>query len=634
MNFYQQFIYKRTYSRWLEKLKRRETWDETVERYETFFSERIKGLDEKYLKEFKEATGAVRGLNVMPSMRSLWTAGEALEKENISGYNCAYTVVDDIRVFGEILYILMNGTGVGFSTERQYINKLPEVPKLEESQITIRFNDSKRGWAEGYSMFIDFLYLGKIPSYDLGLIRPKGARLKTFGGRASGPEPLKELLEFTVEVFKKAQGRKLNSVECYDLVCKIANCVVSGGVRRSATINLSNLTDLRMRHAKDGQFWLENPQRQLSNNSVAYTEKPDMRAFMEEWLALIESKSGERGIVNRQSLQLNVPSRRENPWDYGVNPCGEIILRPKQFCNLTEVVIRPSDSLEDLIQKVKHATILGILQSTLTDFGFLSEEWKKNCEEERLLGVSLTGLMDHPVLQENYDEHYSESPVAWLMIMKQTAIDTAKEWSEALGINMPTAITCVKPSGTVSQLVDTASGLHPRYAPYYIRRVRVTYTDPLAMFLMSKGVPVSPEVGQTWENVNTVVFDFPIKSPEGSVFRNDRTAIEQLEYWKMLKLYWCEHNPSCTIYVKDDEWLEVGSWVYKNWDIIGGLSFLPYDGGSYQLAPYEEITKEQYEQMTKEFPQIDFEELSLFEHEDKTQGSSEYACTGGACELN
>ena len=633
---YQDFIRVRTYSRWNEELGRRETWDETVDRYDEFFWKILwdKRISAELKDAYSKAIDAIRSFDVMPSMRCLWTAGPALERENISGYNCAYVAVDNPRVFAEILYILMCGTGVGFSVERQYINKLPEVPnKLYFEFDPIIFEDSKLGWAEGYLELITRLYRGDVPEYDLSKIRPKGSRLKIFGGRASGPEPLKELIDFTIQVFKNAQGRKLNSIECYDIVCKIANCVVSGGVRRSATLSLSNLTDLRMRRAKDGQFWIENPQRALSNNSVAYTEKPDMRAFMEEWMALVESKSGERGIVNREALKNTLPKRRNKDFDFGVNPCGEIILRSKQFCNLTEVIVRSTDTLAQLCQKVKYATILGCLQSTLTNFYFLSDEWKKNCEEERLLGVSLTGLMDHPILQKTELGDSLLAPQEWLQVMKQVAIDTAKEWSKALGINMPAAITCVKPSGTVSQLVDSSSGLHPRYAPYYIRRVRVTYTDPLAKFLMAKGVPCEPEVGQTWNDVNTVVFEFPVKSPKGSICRKDLTALEQLEYWKMLKIYWCEHNPSVTIYVKDHEWLEVGAWVYKNWDIIGGLSFLPYDGGNYQLAPYEEITKEKYEELIKNFPKLDFSELSKYETKDETEGSRELACTAGVCEL-
>ena len=641
---YQEFIYVRTYSRWKDKEGRREKWDETVDRYKDFFLKRVpKGYEE----QFEEAIESIRSLAIVPSMRSLWTCGEALERDNVAGYNCSFTPIDTIKSFAEILYILSCGAGVGFSVERQYINQLPEVPQLTNDAtltgLPITFEDSKLGWAEGFLQYLEALYRGQIKRYDLSLIRPKGARLKTFGGRASGPEPLKELLEFTKSIFINAQGRKLNSLEVYDIVCKIANCIVSGGVRRSATISLSNLTDMRMRRAKEGEFWIQQPQRMLSNNSVAFTEKPDMMAFIEEWTALMKSGTGERGIVNRVALKKSVPERRDSNWEFGTNPCGEIVLRPRQFCNLTEVVVRPEDTLEDLCKKVKHATILGCLQSTLTDFKFLSEEWKKNCEEERLLGVSLTGLMDHPWLQSrdiltmDYIDGkagcYPEAAL-WLHEMKKVAIDTAKVWSEALGINMPAAITCVKPSGTVSQLVNTASGLHPRYSKYYIRRVRVTYTDPLCKLLMTKGVPCNPEVGQTWKDCTTVVFDFPIKSPDGSVFRNDRTALEQLEYWKMLKVYWCEHNPSVTIYVKDSEWLEVGAWVYKNWDLIGGLSFLPYDGGNYQLAPYEEITKEKYEELVKEFPQeIDYTELTRWEKEDETQGSKEYACVAGACEL-
>jgi ribonucleoside-triphosphate reductase len=631
---YQEFIYTRTYSRWLEDQKRRETWDETVNRYRDYFLEGCRGIGKTAMTTalFMEACEAIRNLQVMPSMRALWTAGPALEVDNVAGYNCSYTVIDKPIRFAEILYILMNGTGVGFSTERQYINQLPDVPTFGELGRSIIFEDSKIGWAEGYQEVIQALYWGCDVSCDYSKIRPKGSRLKTFGGRASGPEPLKDLVEFTRKTFKAAQGRKLNSLECYDIVCKIANCVVAGGVRRSATINLSNLSDMRMRHAKEGQFWLENPQRFLSNNSVAYTEKPDMRAFMEEWLSLIESRSGERGIVNRPGLTVSSPERRKKDPEFGVNPCGEIILRPFQFCNLTEVVVRPSDDLKTLCEKVRYATILGCLQSTLTDFKFLSPEWKQNCEEERLLGVSLTGLMNHPVLQKVTPTD-GEWAADWLQFMKQTAIDTAKEWSEILGINMPTAITCVKPSGTVSQLVGSSSGMHAMWSPYFIRRVRVNIHDATAKLLMAKGIPCNPEVGQTWADCDTVVFDFPMKSPEGSTYRNDITAIGQLNYWKMLKQNWCEHNPSVTIYVKDNEWLEVGAWVYKNWDIVGGISFLPMDGGVYDLAPYEEITKEKYEELIKSFPTFDFTDLAKYEKEDESQGAREFACVGGACEL-
>ena len=627
---YQEFIYTRTYARWLDKENRRENWPETVKRYSGFFRSRVPA---HLLHDFDKAMAAVYKLEVMPSMRALWSAGEALEKENISGYNCAYTVIDSVKSFSEILYILMCGTGVGFSTERQYINQLPEVPKeiLKDNSYLITVVDSREGWARALYRLMEGLYNGKQYLYDLARLRPRGARLKTFGGRSSGPEPLKQLFEFVIKTFKGAQGRKLNSLECYDIVTMIASVVIAGGVRRSATINLSNFSDRRMAKAKDGQFWIDNPQRTLSNNSVAYTEKPDISSFMEEWLNLMKSGTGERGIVNREGLKKQAAKHgRRNPnHEFGVNPCGEVILRPRQFCNLTEVVVRPEDTIETLEVKVKHATILGILQSTLTKFNYLSDTWKKNVEEERLLGVSLTGLQDHLI--------YSKTTLhtaLLLEILKDKALQTAEEWAEALGINTPTAITSVKPSGTVSQLVDSSSGLHSRYAPYYIRRVRVSISDPLTKFLMAEGVPCNPEVGETWEDCTTVVFDFPIKSPNMDVnFRDDRTAIEQLEYWKLVKLHWCEHNPSVTIYVKPEEWLEVGAWVYKHWDIATGITFLPYDGGVYQLAPYEEIDEDTYTDMIEAMPDLDFSKLTKYEKEDKTEGSREYACQGGACEL-
>lgn len=626
---YQEFIYKRTYSRWDEELGRREDWVETVERYEMFFSERVPSF---LLQDFWGAIDSVGNLEVMPSMRALWTAGTPLELENVSGYNCAYTVIESPRDFAEIMYILMCGTGVGFSVERQYINKLPEVPKyLNEGNhfITEYVEDSREGWAESYLYLLTKLYEGVIPPVDYSKIRPKGSPLKTFGGRASGPEPLKQLVDFTIRTFQGAKGRKLNSLEVYDLVTMIANVVIAGGVRRSATISLSNLSDRRMAHAKDGQFWIENPHRALSNNSVAYTEKPDMTTFMEEWSNLMKSGSGERGIVNRVALKESAKKSGRDPnYDFGVNPCGEIILRPRQFCNLTEVVVRPSDGYQDFITKIGHATILGVLQSTLTDFNFLSEEWSKNVEEERLLGVSLTGLKDHPILSKT-----SEKAAKWLKEGRWHAKAVAEFWAQALDIPVPKAVTTVKPSGTVSQLVDSSSGMHPRHSEYYIRRVRVATTDPLAHFLMDAGVPWNPEVGQAEDTMTTVVFDFPVKSPEGGVLRGEETALEQLEYWKMLKENWTDHNPSQTIYVKPEEWLEVGAWVYKNFDIVGGLSFLPFDGGVYQLAPYEEITKDKYEELLRKMPVLKWYELAKYELEDNTSGSREWACSGDKCEL-
>lgn len=625
---YQEFIYKRTYSRWLEREGRREEWIETVNRYADFFHKRV---PQPLLGEFFGAIDKIVNLDVLPSMRCLWSAGEALESDNIAGYNCAYTVVDAKKTFAEILYILMNGTGVGFSVERQYINKLPEVPhsfgRLDMSPWVI--GDSKIGWAEAFEHHINMLYNGMLCPFDYSQIRPKGSRLKTFGGRASGHEPLKQLIEYTTKIFQAAAGRKLNSIECYDIVCMIANCVVVGGVRRSATISLSNLSDLRMRHAKDGEFYILNPQRQLSNNSVAYTEKPEVATFMEEWLSLMKSGSGERGIVNREGLREHARLNGRDPeYDFGVNPCGEIILRPKQFCNLTEVVIKPDETLLDLSHKVRAAVILGCLQATLDNFKFLSEEWTKNTKEERLLGVSLTGIHD--------SAYFSGSVVSmarYLKTLKLEAQVTARRWADALGIAVPKAITCVKPSGTVSQLVNSSSGLHPRYAKHYIRRVRVNATDPVAKLLIAEGVPYEPEVGQELETASTLVFSFPIKSPTGSTTKSQVTALQQLDFWKILKIHWCDHNPSATIYVKPHEWIEVGAWVYKNWEHIGGLSFLPDDGGVYQLAPYEEISTEKYAELMWNFPKLDFSKLSEYEKADQTEGSKEYACQGGVCEL-
>jgi len=625
---YQEFIYKRTYARWLEKEGRREDWHETVNRYMDFF---IQKVPDEYKLHFTAACKSIRDLKVMPSMRALWTAGKAAERDNMCIYNCAYRELNSVRAFAEMLYVLMNGTGVGFSVERQVINRLPVVPDtLSASDYEIIVPDSKEGWARAYLSLLHGLYDGIIRPLNVSRVRPKGAKLKTFGGRASGPGPLLELAEFTTRMFQQARGRKLNSLEVHDIACKIANIVVAGGVRRSACISLSNLSDDRMANAKAGMFWDTNPQRMLSNNSVAYTEKPDAERFMEEWLALMKSKSGERGIFNRESAKIiaGKSGRRDPDYEFGCNPCSEILLRSAEVCNLTEVVVRPEDTLDDLIIKMYHATILGIVQSTFTDFKFVSKEWQQNCEEERLLGVSLTGLRDHPVLGTVSDEARS-----WLRAMKYEAVLTAEAWADILGINMPAAITCVKPSGTVSQLVDSASGLHPRYSRWYIRRVRVDAVDPLAQFLIQKGVPVHPEVGEEMHSANTLVFEFPIEAPSTAVFRDQETALEQLEYWKMLQEEYCEHKPSCTIYVKDDEWLAVGAWVQQNWDYISGISFLPYDGGVYKLAPYQECTEAEYLELKAQMPELDFKELAEFEAEDSTKGSKEYACTGGSCEL-
>lgn len=619
---YQKYIFKSRYARYLEKEDRREEWEETVQRYIDFFTERAKGLS---LEEVKEA---ILNYEVMPSMRSLMTAGKALERDNVCGYNCSYVAVDSPRVFDEILYILCCGTGVGFSVERQYVNKLPEVAEdFVNSSSSIIVEDSKIGWATALRELIALLYAGKIPNVDYSKIRPAGAVLKTMGGRASGPEPLKDLFNFTIALFKKAKGRKLSSVECHDLVCKIADIVVVGGVRRSALISLSNLTDERMRNAKSGAWWENDGQRALANNSVAYTEKPDIGIFMKEWSALYESKSGERGLFNRVAAKKQAISsgRRDPEYDFGTNPCGEILLRSGGFCNLSEVVARPDDTLDDLKRKVRIATLIGTLQSTLTNFRYLRAIWKKNAEEERLLGVSITGIMDHPVL--NGSKGYTEL-FEYLSVLKEESINANAEYADTLGIERSAAITCVKPSGTVSQLVDAASGIHPRYEPYYIRTVRADVKDPLAVFLQKQGVPCEPDVMKPHVGL---VFSFPMKAPEVAVFRNDVTALDQLEHYLIWKEAYCEHNPSITVYVKEEEWLDVGAWVYKNFDRIGGVSFLPHSDHTYKQAPYQQITQEEYENLSSEFPAIDWD--SFKEKGDNTTSTRELACVAGVCEL-
>lgn len=760
---YQEFIYKRTYSRFLHDQNRRESFDESVQRYHDFFVPRI---PEQWLDEWKEATDAILKLEVMPSMRALWTAGEALDRENLAGFNCAYLAVNRKEVFSEALYILMNGTGLGFSVERQNVNQLPEVPKeLVETNEVIVIEDSKEGWAAAFRTYLERLYDGEIPTLDYSKIRPQGSILKIFGGRASGPEPLKELMQFVCRTFESAKGRKLNSLECHDIMCYIAKIVVVGGVRRSACISLSNRSDDRMAKAKIGQFWNVAAHRSLANNSIAYTEKPNAEEFMADWLNLIRSKCGERGIFNRESAEFVVrrTGRRKVVEHLGTNPClrgdmllltdkgperfdslagkvvgivtpsgrvvegpvwktgtketvvvkfltpgfddivctpdhrfmlvdgteceakdlvkdglrevvrasksstagglavvdsvtpagladvydfnvpgehwgivngvvthncSEIILRDSEVCNLSEVVVRHNDTLDTLKEKVRKATILGTIQSTLDKYQFVSDEWRKNIVEERLLGVSLTGLRDHPVLGRTSDEAR-----VWLTAMKQEAIDTARIWSERLGINMPAAITCCKPSGTVSQLVDSSSGIHPRFSKYYIRRIRVSTVDPIFQMLSDKGLPWEPEVGENRNSCRTAVFAFPIASPDTSVMNADVTALEQLEYWKMIQKYWCEHKPSVTVFVKDSEWLAAGAWVYENWKWVSGISFLPFDGGIYPLAPYEAIDEKTYNEMKASMPEIDFEDLPRWEKIDMTTGSREFACQGGACEL-
>ena len=627
MNDYEKYIHQSRYARYLPEEKRRETWEETVARYCDFFQDKF---GEGILTNLPELEQAIINMEVMPSMRCMMTAGEALERDHVAGYNCSYVAVDNQRVFDETMYVLMCGTGVGFSVERQYVQKLPEIAEeFNETDTTIVVRDSKIGWAKAYRELISMLYNGQVPKWDVSKVRPAGARLKTFGGRASGPEPLVDLFEFTIEVFKNAAGRKLNSIECHDLMCKVADIVVVGGVRRSALISLSNLTDERMRKAKSGQWWESNPQRSLANNSVAYTEEPDVGIFLREMESLYESKSGERGIFNREAARKAAErsGRRETDnHEFGTNPCSEIILRSKQFCNLTEVVVRPSDTYDDLARKVRAATILGTLQSTLTDFRYLSSAWKKNTEEERLLGVSLTGIMDHELLSGK------DKDTAWLRdtltSLKEVAVETNKEWSAKLGVAPSAAITCVKPSGTVSQLVNSSSGIHPRFSPYYVRTVRSDNKDPLTQFLIEQGVPHEPAIGK---ETTTTVFSFPIKSPEGSVIENDVSALRQLEMWKVYQEYWCEHKPSITVYYTNDEFPSVMAWLWDNFDKVSGISLLPKSDHTYKQAPYQEITKEEYQKLVSEMPSIDW---TLFtEEEDNTIATHELACTAGACEV-
>ena len=631
---YQNYIAISRYARWIEKENRRETWSETVERYVSYMQGRYEKLTNKKLdkKERDRWVDAITTLKVMPSMRALMTAGPALDKDNVAGFNCSYVAIDNVRTFDEIMYILMCGTGVGFSVERQYVDKLPEIAeKFHTTETVIKVRDSKIGWAKSYRELIAMLYAGQIPQFDMSLVRPAGAKLKTFGGRASGPDPLRDLFKFSIETFQKASGRKLTSIECHDIVCKIADVVVCGGVRRSALISLSNLSDIRMRDAKTGQWWDNNPQRSYANNSVAYTEKPDIGTFMKEWVSLYDSKSGERGIFNRVASQKMATrsGRRDGDFDFGTNPCSEIVLRNKQFCNLSEVVVRPDDTEESLKEKVEIATIFGTLQSTLSDFRYLTKQWKDNTEEERLLGVSLTGIMDHEVLSGNI---YNQTVLKDMLInLKEHSIKTNKKWAEMLGVNQATAITCVKPSGTVSQLVDSASGIHPRYSPYYLRTVRADKKDPLCDMMLDKGFYGEDDV---MKPNDTKVIYFPMKSPTSSIMRDAKSALEQLEIWKMYQLHWCEHKPSITVYVKEEEWLEVGAWVYENFDVMSGVSFLPHSDHSYKQAPYQEVDKKTYEEWLAKTPRnINWMDLTNYEKEDTTTSSKELACTAGACEV-
>jgi ribonucleoside-diphosphate reductase alpha chain len=620
---YQTFIAKSRYAKYIDG-EGREDWGDTVERYMDNVV-RPKAGNDSYVNQLRDA---ILNLEVMPSMRAMMTAGPALARDNTAGYNCSYLAVDDPKAFDEAMFILLCGTGVGFSVERQFIQKLPEVPELFESDTVIVVKDSKEGWAKAFRQVLALLWAGEIPKWDVSAVRPAGARLKTFGGRASGPAPLVELFNFAVTTFKAAQNRKLSSIECHDLMCFIGQIVVVGGVRRSAMISLSNLSDDRMRHAKSGQWWETAAHRALANNSVSYTEKPDMETFMREWQALVESKSGERGVFNRQASKVQAAKngRRDPNYEFGTNPCSEIILRPNQFCNLTEVVIRATDTIDDLERKVRLATILGTIQSSMTKFPYLRKIWNKNTEEERLLGVSLTGIMDNR-LTTSQNAGLDKT----LERLKDVAISTNAEWAERLNIPASAAISCVKPSGTVSQLVSSASGIHARHSPYYVRTVRGDNKDPLTKFMIDKGVPNEPCV---MKGDTTTVFSFPVKSPSGAITRNDMTAVEQLEMWLTYQRSWCEHKPSVTISVRDSEWMEVGAFVYKYFDEMSGVSFLPHSDHTYQQAPYQDCTKEDYEELLSIMPKaIDWSELSEYENEDNTAGSQTMACTGDSCEL-
>jgi ribonucleoside-triphosphate reductase (thioredoxin) len=643
MDNYSKFIAASRYARWQDSEGRRETWEETAARYVSYWGNKL-GNEEK-----QKITSAIVNLEVMPSMRCVMTAGPALDRDNVAGFNCSYLPIDHPKAFDELMYILMCGTGVGFSVERQYIAKLPEIAEtLHPTDTTIDVADSKIGWAKAMRQLIAMLYAGEVPSWDVSKVRAAGERLKIFGGRASGPKPLVDLFQYTVDAFKKAAGRKLNSLECHDLCCKIAEVIVVGGVRRSALISLSNPSDGRLRNAKSGQWWEEQGQRALANNSACYTEKPEFNFFMDEMKALYDSKSGERGVFSRVAAQkiASRNKRREANHDFGTNPCSEIILRPNQFCNLSEVVVREDDTLDSLKEKVRIAAILGTLQATLTDFRYLRAVWKKNTEEEALLGVSLTGIMDAKITNSGKDLDVV------LSTLREVAVETNKKWAKRLGINQAAAITCVKPSGTVSQLVNSASGIHPRFSPYYIRTVRADSKDPMAQYMLKAGFPCEvdatkvtrkPSVDNDRSHLRpteqdlyhgtTLIFSFPVKSPEGAIYTTDMGALEQLKLWKIYQDNWCEHKPSITVYYKDDEFFDICSWMWKNFDMMSGISLLPYSDHTYDQAPYTECTEAQYTALQKVMPEFDWQALAAFEFEDMTTGSQELACVGGMCEI-
>lgn len=621
MDNYRSFIHLSRYSRYLEDKGRRETWEETVDRLINFWKDEVG--DKLSEEDYSSLKQAIYNHEVMPSMRSMWSAGEALKKNHFRGYNCSFVAVDHPRVFDEILFILMAGTGVGFSAESKFVNKLPIInDTFVKTERVIQIEDSAEGWAKALRKLIADLYLGNEHEWDYSRIRPEGARLKTMGGRASGPKPLMDLFNFITRVFKSSAGRKLRPIEVHDIVCKIAEIVVVGGVRRSALISISDLGDSELRDCKSGRWWENAPHRALANNSAAYEQKPSMTVFMDEWLSLMKSGSGERGIVSRYGLQEYAPKRRDSSQIVGLNPCAEIALRNAQLCNLSEVICREDDTRKDLLRKVRLATILGTLQASLTDFKYVRSVWRKNCEEEALLGVSLTGIQDCKLLRNPESQLLDD--------MKECAIATNIEYAARIGISPAAAITTVKPSGTVSQLVDSASGIHGRFAPYYIRRVRQANHDPLTQMLKDQGVPNEPDV---MNPLKTTVFSFPIKSPEGATLANNQTAIEQLENWLLFKKHWAEHSVSVTVYVKENEWLDVGSWVYKHFDYVTGISFMPYSEHTYQQAPYEDITEKEYRSLLLSMPFVDFSKLASYEQEDNTEGSQTLACTAGGCEI-
>lgn len=628
---YRGFIAKSRYARWIEEENRRETWTETVDRYFDFMRNHVEKNHNNAISQadWDEMRSAVLNHDIMPSMRGLMTAGKALERENLAQYNCSFIAIDDVRAFDEALYILMNGVGLGFSVESMYVSQLPVVNEhFESTGTTIVVEDSKAGWARAFRELLAMLYAGQIPIIDVTKVRPAGARLKTFGGRASGPQPLVDLFDFAIGIFKNAAGRKLTPLEAHDLMCKIGDVVVVGGVRRSALLSQSDLRDYEMSKAKSGVWWEQTPYRRLANNSAVYYKKPSIGEFLGEWGNLYESKSGERGIVNLEGLRNSFAPRRDLSQVQGLNPCGEILLRSRQLCNLTEVIVKSDDKPADLKRKIELATILGTIQSSLTNFKYLRKAWRDNCEEERLLGVSLTGQMGNAFLS---GQQGLNNLAAFLKDFRQAAIDTNATYAKRLGINPSTAITTGKPSGTVSQLTNSSSGMHTWHSEYYIRSVRADNKDPMTDFLKDVGIPNEPDL---MAPDSTTVFYFPIAAPPGALTRKDLTAIEQLEIWKCYKVNWTEHNPSITVSIKEHEWIEVANWVYENWDVVGGISFLPYDGGNYKQAPYQECDVTTYRQFLADMPKdIDWTWLADYEHEDTTTGTQELACVAGNCEV-